>query len=124
MRLFLCWYTISQNWKPAIYNALLLFLECEVASYDAVHSQWQTQRTLVYIGKQLHLSEDNEGGQRDPYMVEYLSQEEPLGKYVGKRYRKRLGMQQYTEDVRCQMTARYYVGLFNQELYHKGKECQ
>ena len=75
----------------------------------------------MYIGEHLNLSKDNEGAQRDPYMVEYLSQDEPLGKYVGKRYRKPLGMEQYKEDVRCQMTARYYVGLFNQELYHKGK---
>ena len=39
-------------------------------------------------------------------------------------YQKPLGMEQYKEDVRCQMTARFYVGLFNQELYHKGKNCQ
>jgi hypothetical protein len=78
----------------------------------------------VYIGEQLNLSEDKEGAQRDPYMVEYLSQDEPLGKYVGKRYQKPRGPEQYKEDVKCQMTARYYVGLFNQELYHKGKHCQ
>ena len=53
-------------------------------------------------------------------MVEYLGQDEPMGKYVGKRYKKPLGPKQYKEDVRCQMTARYYVGLFNQDLYHKG----
>ena len=106
------------------YNGMLSFLECEVESYDAVNLQWRKQRTLLYIGKPLSLSEENEGGQRVPYMVEYLSQEEPLGKYVGKRYKKPLGMEQYKKDVRCQMTARYYVGLFNEELYHKGKNCQ
>ena len=103
---------------------MFLFLECEVESYDAVNLQWRKQRTLLYIGEPLSLSEENKGGQRVPYMVEYLSQEEPLGKYVGKRYQKPLGMEQYKEDVRCQMTARFYVGLFNQELYHKGKNCQ
>ena len=56
-------------------------------------------------------------------MVEYLNQDEPLGLYVGKKYKKTLGVEQYEEDVRCQMTARYYVGLFNQDLYHKGALC-
>lgn len=97
-------------------------LECDISSYDAVHAEWRTQKTLMFIGEQLSLSDDNEGGQRDPYMVEYLSQDEPLGKYVAKRYRKPRGVDQYKEDVRCQMTARYYVGLFNKELYDKGRQ--
>lgn len=86
-----------------------------------MHSSWRTQRTLVYIGEQLNLAKGKKGAQRDPFMIEYLNQDEPLGKYVGKKYKKPLGPEQYEEDVRCQMTARYYVGLFNQDLYHKGK---
>ena len=30
-------------------------------------------------------------------------------------------MKQYQQDVICQMTARYYATLFNQQLYHAGK---
>ena len=75
----------------------------------------------MYIGERLKLSEDEEGQQREPFMVEYLSQDEPMGKYLGKKYRVPRAVEQYKKDVQCQMTARYYVGLFNQELYHKGK---
>ena len=77
----------------------------------------------MYIGEQLNLAKGTQGAQRDPFMVEYLNQDEPLGLYVGKKYKKTLGVEQYEEDVRCQMTARYYVGLFNQDLYHKGALC-
>ena len=107
-----------------MFSVIFSFLECEVSSYDPVQSKWRTQRTLVYIGEQLNLSKDDEGAQRIPYMVEYLSQDQPMGKYVGKRYKRPREPEQYKEDVRCQMTARYYVGLFNQELYHKGKISQ
>ena len=36
-------------------------------------------------------------------------------------------MKQYQQDVICQMTARYYATLFNQQLYHAGTipfKCQ
>ena len=75
----------------------------------------------MYIGEPLNLSKDNEGAQRNPYMIEYLSQDQPMGKYVGKKYKKLRRPEQYEKDVICQMTARHYVGLFNQELYNKGK---
>ena len=74
----------------------------------------------MYIGEPLSLSKEKEGALRDPYMVEYLSQDEPMGKYLGKQYKKARAVEQYLEDVTCQMTARYYVGMFNEELYKKG----
>ncbi|XP_046855820.1 uncharacterized protein LOC124448910 [Xenia sp. Carnegie-2017] len=94
--------------------------ECEIRSYDAIRARWRTHRTLVYIGEPLSLSKEKEGALRDPYMVEYLSQDEPMGKYLGKQYKKSRAVEQYLEDVTCQMTARYYVGMFNEELYKKG----
>lgn len=42
-------------------------------------------------------------------------------RYVAKCYRKTKNIQQYQQDVICQMTARYYATLFNQQLYQAGK---
>ncbi|XP_031574980.1 alpha-protein kinase 1-like isoform X2 [Actinia tenebrosa] len=89
--------------------------------YDYPSSQWRGQSTMVYIGDQLKLAKGKEGKQRDVYTVEFINQDEQLGRYVAKRYRKSKyqTMQQYQNDVLSQMTAKQYVALFNQQLYQK-----
>ena len=42
--------------------------------------KWFSMETLAYIGNKLVLGE-KEGACRDAYMVEYLNQEEPFGRY-------------------------------------------
>ena len=37
-------------------------------------------------------------------------------RYVAKRYKKPKGLKQYQRDIVCQMTARHYAMLFNQQL--------
>ena len=41
-------------------------------------------------------------------------------RYVAKRYKKAESLKQYQQDIICQMTARYYAMLFNQQLTETG----
>nr|XP_058972304.1 alpha-protein kinase 1-like isoform X3 [Pocillopora verrucosa] len=85
--------------------------------YDYHRSEWKGEKTLAYVGDLLELEEGKEGAQRNAYMVEFVDQEDPLAGYVAKCYKKPRDIKQYQQDVICQMTARHYVTLFNQQLY-------
>ncbi|ESO82881.1 hypothetical protein LOTGIDRAFT_184684 [Lottia gigantea] len=56
------------------------------------------------------------GNFRDVYEVSFLHQDEPLGRYVCKRYRKQKPPVCYMQDVICQMVAGYYVTKFNDAI--------
>ena len=43
--------------------------------------EWSSAETLAYIGDKLKLGENEEGACRDAFMVEYVNQEEPMGRY-------------------------------------------
>ncbi|XP_065066391.1 uncharacterized protein LOC135692242 isoform X1 [Rhopilema esculentum] len=108
---------INQS-QPKVHDAV-------VWRYDSIAMKWFSMETLAYIGNKLVLGE-KEGACRDAYMVEYLNQEEPFGRYVGKQYKiekykdRPKSMQQYKQDVICQVTSRYYATKFNQKIYQKG----
>ncbi|XP_078660086.1 alpha-protein kinase 1-like [Branchiostoma floridae x Branchiostoma belcheri] len=84
--------------------------------YDPFNDKWESEQTLVYMGDPLALDEEKKGKQRDAFFVQYISQEERMGRYVGKRYKKDKPYEQYRQDVCCQMTARKYVTVFNHKL--------
>lgn len=84
--------------------------------YDSLSNEWRGEKTLAYVGDLLELEKGKEGAQRNAFMVEFINQEDPFAKYVAKSYKKAKNMQQYQQDVICQMTARHYAMLFNQEL--------
>jgi len=63
------------------------------------------------------------GACRDAFNIEFLEQDDPLRKYIGKQYklakykdRPRL-KKQYQQDILCQSLSRYYATLFNKALY-------
>ncbi|XP_076449884.1 uncharacterized protein LOC143286163 [Babylonia areolata] len=83
--------------------------------YNPLTGLWTAQTTLAYQGPVLNM--DTKGTHRDAFHVSFLHQDEPLGRYVGKRYRKgRRAPEVYMQDVVCQMLAGYYVTRFNQAL--------
>ncbi|XP_014776572.1 alpha-protein kinase 1 [Octopus bimaculoides] len=82
--------------------------------YNPVTSMWYIQDTIVYISKELSVGK--KGGFRDVYEMNFLHQDEPLGRYICKRYRKEKDPLDYIDDVKCQMEAGLYVTYFNQAL--------
>ncbi|XP_025114699.1 alpha-protein kinase 1-like [Pomacea canaliculata] len=82
--------------------------------YNPVNGEWSAQTTLAHLGPMLKT--DRKGSFRDAFFVSFLHQDEPLGRYVGKRYRRQREPKVYTKDVVCQMEAVLYVTLFNQAL--------
>lgn len=86
-------------------------------TYNPVDGAWSAQTTLAYLGPLLNIV--TKGANRDTFHVSFLHQDEPLGRYVGKRYRRgRKSPQVYMQDVVCQMLAGFYVTRFNQALQH------
>lgn len=47
---------------------------------DAIHAMWKREPTLALIGDPLELAKGKEGAQRDAFMVEFIGQDDPLGK--------------------------------------------
>ncbi|NXW54031.1 ALPK1 kinase, partial [Eurystomus gularis] len=92
------------------YDALLL-------KYSKKSGLWIGQETAVFIGDYLNVA--SEGKQRRAFWVHFLHQEETLGRYVGKEYRKEKGLLHHFSDVERQMTAQYYVTEFNKRLYEQ-----
>ncbi|XP_039396672.1 alpha-protein kinase 1 isoform X3 [Mauremys reevesii] len=92
------------------YSALLL-------KYSKKSGLWTGQETAVYIGD--YLSVAKEGKQRNAFWIHFLHQEETLGRYVGKEYKKEKGLLNHFIDVERQMTAQYYVTEFNKRLYEQ-----
>ncbi|XP_064621272.1 alpha-protein kinase 1-like [Lineus longissimus] len=87
-----------------------------VFKFDAAHNTWTCSTTLVYVDDKLDVRP--KGAMRDVIKLQYLNQDEPKARYVGKRYRdaRRKKLHLYYQDVVCQMTARHFVALFNQAL--------
>eukprot|EP00794_Sanderia_malayensis_P009178 gene9178-10152_t len=110
---------ITHAKKERVHNA-------KVWRYDPLTRNWSASESLAFVGELLQLAKDKEGNCRDAYMFEYITQEEPMSKYLGKQYKKldkyrnKITIQQYRQDIICQVTSRYYVTRFNQQLYRKG----
>ncbi|XP_072899145.1 alpha-protein kinase 1 isoform X4 [Hemitrygon akajei] len=93
-----------------IYRGLLF-------KYNKKTDTWTAQETLVYIGKCLVV--DKPGAQRIALETRFLHQEEILGRYVGKQYKRVKELSYYFNDVEQQMTAQHYVTVFNKRLYEQ-----
>eukprot|EP00794_Sanderia_malayensis_P009176 gene9176-10150_t len=90
--------------------------------YSPEAKSWSSTETLAYISRKLELGK-KEGACRDAFYIEFLEQDDPLRRYVGKQYklekykdRPRL-KQQYMQDIICQTTSRFYAASFNKVLY-------
>ncbi|XP_014640075.1 PREDICTED: alpha-protein kinase 1 [Ceratotherium simum simum] len=92
------------------HNALLL-------KYSKKSELWTAQETAVYLGDYLNVKK--KGRQRNAFWVQYLHQEETLGRYVGKEYKEPKGLWHHFTDVERQMTAQHYVTEFNKRLYEQ-----
>lgn len=92
------------------YSALLL-------KYSRKSGLWTGQETAVFIGDYLNVAK--EGKQRSAFWIQFLHQEETLGRYVGKEYKEAKGLLHHFSDVERQMTAQYYVTEFNKRLYEQ-----
>ncbi|KAL3859063.1 hypothetical protein ACJMK2_009299 [Sinanodonta woodiana] len=95
--------------KPAVSPARLM-------KYNPVTGLWTAQQTLAYFGPKLTLECNKKGNCRDAFFVQYIHQDETLGRYVGKRYRNQKPPEQYMKDVVCHKTARFLVTVFNYAL--------
>ncbi|KAK7505666.1 hypothetical protein BaRGS_00002937 [Batillaria attramentaria] len=84
--------------------------------FNPVTGLWTSQATLVFVGEPLPLEDKLKGNCRDALEVQFLHQDEVLGRYVGKRYKRQRPPVQYLQDVTCQKTARFLVTLFNYAL--------
>uniref|UniRef100_A0A4W3HJF7 Alpha kinase 1 n=1 Tax=Callorhinchus milii TaxID=7868 RepID=A0A4W3HJF7_CALMI len=93
-----------------VYTALLF-------KYGKKTDTWTAQETLVYIGKPF--SVEKAGAQRTALEIRFLHQEQILGRYVGKQYKKTKELSYHFNDVERQMTAQYYVTEFNKKLYEQ-----
>ncbi|XP_059820892.1 alpha-protein kinase 1 isoform X4 [Hypanus sabinus] len=93
-----------------IYRGLLF-------KYNKKTDTWTAQETLVYTGKCLVV--DKPGAQRTALETRFLHQEEILGRYVGKQYKRAKELSYYFNDVERQMTAQHYVTVFNKRLYEQ-----
>uniref|UniRef100_UPI00398F72E0 alpha-protein kinase 1 isoform X2 n=1 Tax=Pristiophorus japonicus TaxID=55135 RepID=UPI00398F72E0 len=85
--------------------------------YSKKTNTWTAQETLVYIGKPLAV--DKVGAQRTALEIRFLHQEEILGRYVGKQYKRAKELSYHLNDVERQMTAQHYVTEFNKRLYEQ-----
>ncbi|XP_038610838.1 alpha-protein kinase 1 [Tachyglossus aculeatus] len=90
--------------------------------YSKKSEQWVAQETVVYLGD--YLSVEKKGKQRNAFWMHFLHQEETLGRYVGKEYRKQKGLLDHFRDVERQMTAQHYVTEFNKKLYEQNIPTQ
>ncbi|KAM8939433.1 alpha-protein kinase 1 [Pelodytes ibericus] len=90
------------------YNGLLL-------KFSKKSELWTAQETSVYFGDYVKVTKP--GQQRNAFWVHCLHQDETLGRYVGKEYKKQRNILYHFNDVERQMTAQYYVTEFNKRLY-------
>ncbi|XP_075716640.1 alpha-protein kinase 1 [Rhinoderma darwinii] len=90
------------------YNALLL-------KFSKKSELWTAQETVVHIGEDVDVKK--EGKQRKAFWIHFLHQDETLGRYIGKSYKKHKELLYHFCDVERQMTAQYYVTEFNKRLY-------
>ncbi|XP_063776201.1 alpha-protein kinase 1 isoform X3 [Pseudophryne corroboree] len=99
-------FSFQQSHKT--YNALLL-------KFSKKSELWTAQETVVHFGDDVDVK--NEGKQRKAFWIYFLHQDETLGRYVGKAYKKHKELLYHFVDVERQMTAQYYVTEFNKRLY-------
>ncbi|XP_043917484.1 alpha-protein kinase 1 [Protopterus annectens] len=92
------------------YDALLL-------KYSKKSDLWTAQETVIQLGDYLRC--DKKGVQRNAFWIHFLHQEESVGRYVGKEYKKAKELHFHLNDVERQTTAQYYVTEFNKRLYEK-----
>ncbi|KAG9480229.1 hypothetical protein GDO78_011970, partial [Eleutherodactylus coqui] len=90
------------------HNALLL-------KFSKKSELWTAQETVVYIGDDVDV--EKEGKQRKAFWIHFLHQDETLGRYVGKSYKKQKELLYHFCDVERQMTAQHYVTEFNKKLH-------
>ncbi|KAL8570126.1 hypothetical protein ACOMHN_033805 [Nucella lapillus] len=90
--------------------------KARLLKFNPVTGLWSSQTSLVYVGQALQLADSLKGNCRDALHVQFLHQDEVMGRYVGKRYRRQRPPSQYLQDVTCQKTARFLVTLFNYAL--------
>ena len=48
--------------------------------YDPIHETWKDRKTLVFVGSALELAKDKKGSQREAFTVEYIDQDDPMGR--------------------------------------------
>eukprot|EP00794_Sanderia_malayensis_P006371 gene6371-7103_t len=102
--------------------------EALVWRYDPIIKQWNTNQTLAYVGEKKDFG-SKEGACRDVFDFKHLNQDDPYGRYLGKRYKldkyqdNPMSIAQYQQDIICQNTARFYGTLFNQKLYELSGEA-
>ena len=76
--------TLSRDSVPIItFSDLVIInsiLDAMLWKYDFASSQWRGQPTMAFVGDLLKLDKGTKGNQRDVYTVEFINQEEPLGK--------------------------------------------
>ncbi|XP_073428048.1 alpha-protein kinase 1 isoform X2 [Dendrobates tinctorius] len=98
----------SFNHSQKTQNALLL-------KFSKKSGLWTAQETVVYIGDDVNVKK--KGKQRKAFWIHFLHQDETLGRYIGKAYKKHKELLYHFCDVERQMTAQYYVTEFNKRLY-------
>ncbi|XP_077135021.1 alpha-protein kinase 1 [Ranitomeya variabilis] len=98
----------SFNHSQKTQNALLL-------KFSKKSGLWTAQETVVHIGDDVDVKK--KGKQRKAFWIHFLHQDETLGRYIGKAYKKHKELLYHFCDVERQMTAQYYVTEFNKRLY-------
>ncbi|XP_056420793.1 alpha-protein kinase 1 isoform X3 [Hyla sarda] len=98
----------SSKHSEKTHNALLL-------KFSKKSELWTAQETVVHIGD--YVGVKKEGKQRKAFWIHFLHQDETLGRYIGKAYKKNKELLYHFCDVERQMTAQYYVTEFNKRLY-------
>ncbi|KAJ6668824.1 hypothetical protein lerEdw1_012309 [Lerista edwardsae] len=107
--------SFKPNLLQKAHSALLL-------KFSKKSGLWTAQETAVYIGDYLNVAK--KGKQRNAFWIHFLHQEETLGRYVGKEYKREKGLIPHFSDVERQMTAQYYVTEFNKRLYEQNIQTQ
>ena len=57
------------------------YAEAVAWKYDPIHRTWKGKTTLAFVGSPLALEKGKKGSQRDAFNVEYMDQDEPMGRY-------------------------------------------
>ncbi|XP_040274288.1 alpha-protein kinase 1 isoform X1 [Bufo bufo] len=114
---------VSHNWllKRLEHTGLFSFT-CSKETHNALllkfskkSELWTAQETVVHIGDDVDVKK--EGKQRIAFWIHFLHQDETLGRYIGKAYKKNKELLYHFCDVERQMTAQFYVTEFNKRLY-------
>ncbi|XP_048255079.1 alpha-protein kinase 1-like [Haliotis rufescens] len=113
-----------EHWEPPTVDETIKVNKALLLTYNPVTGDWLSQSTLVHRGQELDLGGNRKGNCREVFEVYFLHQDEPLGRYVCKRYWQQRPARYYQQDVVCQMMAGYYVTRFNQALHNHHSNIQ